>query len=165
MNLCKFIFFSQLSIIFIPGDNNMIETGIVKSLNGINARVLISRQSGPCDHCTQETCTIPEKGIETEAINTAGAKVGQKVKIVMKSYTYIKGTFLVYILPVVALITGAVLGKLYLPSFFTGADSDLLAAGAGFSAFLASLIVVKLILNRMDRRSETKSVIESTVEE
>jgi sigma-E factor negative regulatory protein RseC len=143
----------------------MVETGIVKSLDGINARVMISRPSGPCDHCTQETCTIPEKGIETEAINTAGAKVGQKVKIAMKTYTYVKGIFLLYILPLIALIIGAVLGKLYLPPFFAGTDSDLLAAGAGFSAFLVSMIVVKLIINLMDRTAETKPVIESIMEE
>ena len=143
----------------------MTETGIIKSLDGINATVLISRQNGPCDHCTGEACTVPEEGIETKAINAAGAKVGQKVKLTMKSYTYVKGTFLVFIVPLIALITGAVLGKLYLPPFFTGTDSDLLAVGAGFLALLSSLIPVKLILSRMDRTAETKSVIESIVDE
>ncbi len=143
----------------------MMDTGTVKSIDGINARVLITRQSGPCDHCTEEVCTVPEDGIETEAINAIGAKVGQKVKIVMKSYTYVKGTFLIFILPVVALITGAVLGKLYLPPLFTGTDSDLLEAGAGFAAFIGSFILVKLVINRMDRTAESKSVIDSIVEE
>ena len=61
----------------------MTETGIVTSLDGMNARVLISREAGPCSHCTEEACTVPEKGIETDAINAVGAKVGQKVNIVM----------------------------------------------------------------------------------
>jgi sigma-E factor negative regulatory protein RseC len=140
---------------------NMQEIGTVKSLDGINATVMISRKGGPCDHCTQETCTVPEEGIETVAVNSAGAKVGQKVKIVMKTYTYVKGAILIFILPVFALITGAILGKIYLPSFFTGTDSDLLAAAGGFLFFFASLIIVKLITSRMEKKTETKSVIES----
>jgi len=52
----------------------MHEVGIVKSIEGSTARVMISREGSPCENCTQDTCTIPEKGIETEAINIAGAK-------------------------------------------------------------------------------------------
>ena len=49
----------------------MQEIGIVKSIDGSTARVMISRAESPCESCTQDTCTIPEKGIETEAINIA----------------------------------------------------------------------------------------------
>ncbi|MHC4321643.1 MAG: SoxR reducing system RseC family protein [Planctomycetota bacterium] len=142
----------------------MYEVGIVKSIEGAIAKVMILRQGSPCDHCTQDTCTIPEKGVETEAINAAGAKVGQKVKVVMKSYAYIKGAMLIYVLPVIALIAGAILGKIYLPSIWEGIDTDLLAALGGFLAFFASLILVKIISGRMEKKSEYKSVIESIVE-
>ena len=60
----------------------MEETGIVKSIDGVIAKVLVSRKSSCCESCEKDSCDIPENGIETEAINTAGAKVGQKVKIV-----------------------------------------------------------------------------------
>ena len=142
----------------------MYEVGIVKSIEGATARVIISREGSPCDHCTQDTCTIPEKGIETEAINTAGAKVGQKVKIVMKSYTYVKGVILIYIVPVFALIAGAIFGKIYLPQLFRDTDSDLLAALGGFLTFFMSLIFIKLIVKRMEKKTEYKSIIESIVE-
>ena len=142
----------------------MQETGIVKSIDGMNARVLIRRGSSPCDHCTEETCTIPEEGIETDAINAAGAKVGQKVKIVMRSYTYYKGAILIYVLPVFALISGAILGNIYLPLYFDGTDSDLLAVAGGFMMFLASLLFIKLIVKRMETNTESKSIIESVLE-
>lgn len=142
----------------------MEEIGIVKSIEGVNARVMISLKGSPCESCIQDACTVPEKGIETEAINAARAKVGQKVKVVVSSYTYLKGAMLIYALPVVALIAGAILGKIHLPRFFSGTDSDLLAAAGGFFLFLLSLILIKLAVKRMDRKTEYKSVIESIVE-
>lgn len=141
----------------------MQETGIVKSIEGMNARVLIKRGSSPCENCTQETCPVPEEGIETDAINVAGAKVGQKVKVVMRSSTYYKGAMLIYVLPVFALIAGAICGKIYLPAYFNGTDSDLLAAIGGFLTFLASLLFVKLMVKQMETKTETKSVIESVL--
>ncbi len=138
----------------------MEETGIVKSIDGVIAKVLVSRKSSCCESCEKDSCDIPENGIETEAINAAGAKVGQKVKVVMKSYTYLKGTLFIYGLPVFALITGAILGKIYLPVFINRLDSELLSAVGGFAAFLISLILVKLLMNGMNKRTEHKSVIE-----
>jgi sigma-E factor negative regulatory protein RseC len=142
----------------------MYEIGIVKSIDGTIAKVVVARKSSCCESCEKEICDIPENGVETEAVNTAGAKVGQKVKVVMKSYTYVKGAMIIYVLPVVALIAGAILGKMYLPSFWGGVDSDLLAALAGFLTLFTSLILVKIISSRMDKKTENKSVIESVVE-
>jgi sigma-E factor negative regulatory protein RseC len=125
---------------------------------------MISREESPCENCTQDTCTIPEKGIETEALNVAGAKVGQKVKVIMTSYTYYKSAVLIYVLPIVALIGGAILGKIYLPSYITVKDTDSLAALGGFFAFIVSLLVVKVLLNKINKKTEHQSVIESIVE-
>jgi sigma-E factor negative regulatory protein RseC len=142
----------------------MQEIGIVKSIEGSTARVMISREGSPCENCTQDTCTIPEKGIETEAINIAGAKVGQKVKVAMTSYTYYKGALLIYVLPVVALIGGAILGNIYLPAHVNVNDTDLLAVLGGFSAFIVSLLVVKIIISKINKKTAYQSVIESIME-
>ena len=142
----------------------MHETGIVTNINGAMAIVKVPKRSSCCESCEKEICDISEDGIETEAINMAGAKIGQKVKLVMKSYTFVKGAILLYIVPLVALIAGSILGKMYLPGYFSGTDSDLLAAIGGFLLFFASLILVKLIFNRMEKKTESKSVIESIVE-
>jgi sigma-E factor negative regulatory protein RseC len=142
----------------------MQEVGIVKSIEGSTARVIISREGSPCEKCNQDTCTIPEKGIEAEAINAAGAKVGQKVKVNMTSNTYYKGALLIYVLPIVALIGGAILGKIYLPAYINVKDTDLLAALGGFFAFIVSLVVVKVLMSKINKMTEHQSVIESIVE-
>ncbi len=142
----------------------MEEIGVVKSIDGITAKVVVSRKGSCCENCGKDVCDIPESGVETEAINAAGASVGQKVRIVMKSYTYFKGAMLIYVLPVFALILGAVLGKIYLPGYFHKTDSDLLAALGGFLMFFASLVLVKILSSGMNRKTEYKPVIESIVE-
>lgn len=142
----------------------MEEIGVVESVDGAVAKVLIGRKRGCCELYDKGACDIPADGIVTEAVNLARAKAGQKVKITMKSYTYIKGAFILYVLPVSALFLGAILGKVYLPGFVNGVDSELLAALGGFLAFLASLILVKALSVRMDRRTENKSVIVKILE-
>jgi sigma-E factor negative regulatory protein RseC len=83
----------------------------------------------------------------------------------MKSYTYLKGALIIYVLPIFALILGAVLGKVYLPAFINRIDSELLSALGGFFALLASLILVKILSSRLDKTTENKSVIVSIVED
>lgn len=142
----------------------MEELGIVKSIDGLTARVVVSRKSSCCESCEKDTCDIPDEGLETEAINAVNAKIGQKVKIVMKSHTYLKGALLIYILPVFALIGGAILGKIYLPAYIDVKDTELLAALGGFIAFFVSLMLIKIMAGRMNKKTEYKSVIESIVE-
>lgn len=142
----------------------MEEIGIIKSIDGMTAKVVISRKSSCCESCTKDSCDVPEDGIETEAINAAGAQVGQRVKIVMSTFTYFKGTFLVYIIPIVALITGAILGATYLPLFIKGTDPDQLAALGGFALFFISFLLIKILLKNMDKKIEYKSVIEKVIE-
>ncbi len=143
----------------------MDEIGVVKSIDGITAKVMVSRKASCCENCGKDVCDVPESGVETEAINTIGASVGQKVSIVTESYTYLKGAMLIYVLPVVALILGAILGKLYLPGYFHKTDSDLLAALGGFLMFFASLVLVRILSSGMNRKTEYKPVIKSIVED
>ena len=142
----------------------MHEVGIVRSIEGSTARVMISREGSPCENCTQDACSIPEKGVETEAINIAGAKVGQKVIVAMTSYTYYKGALLIYVLPVVALIGGAILGNIYLPAYINVDNRDILAVSGGFASFIVSLLIVKIIISNINNKTAYQSVIESIVE-
>ena len=141
----------------------MKEIGIVKSIDGVSATVVVARKSSCCDSCEKDICEIPADGIETEALNIAGATVGQKVKIVMSSHTFVKGTLLFYILPVIALILGSVAGQLYLPYYANGTDPEILAVGGGFLAFILSLGFISIIMRKMDKKTENRSVIEKVI--
>jgi sigma-E factor negative regulatory protein RseC len=142
----------------------MMSVGVVRSVNDGMAKVVMEVGAGCCDHCEKAECDLNTRGVETEAVNMVHAKVGQKVRVDMKTFTYIKGVMLLYVLPVFALLFGAVAGRVYLPAYFHGAGPDVLSAAGGFLSFLASLVLVKLLSGKMERKTENKPVIESIIE-
>ncbi len=142
----------------------MEEIGIVKSTDGVNAKVIVERKSA-CDQCTQDTCKITNDGAEIEALNFIRASEGQKVKVAVKPYSYLKGAILIYGIPALSLIVGAVLGKVYLSPFFTGADPDVLSALGGSTAFIVSLIMIRMLTGRIEKKTKFHPVIEEIIEE
>ncbi|MEW6676070.1 MAG: SoxR reducing system RseC family protein [Nitrospirota bacterium] len=137
----------------------MEEIGIVKSIEGVIAKVVVERKS-ICDQCTVGTCKVTEGGAEIDALNSVSAHVGQKVRVVLKPYTYLKGSMIVYGVPVLALIIGAILGKEIFSQQFDGIDSDIVSAIFGFGAFIISFIAIKLWSNKLEKKIEIKPVIE-----
>lgn len=100
-----------------------------------------------------------------EALNPVHARVGQKVIISMKSTTYLKGSLIVYGIPALALVMGAVLGREVLSAYFAGHDPDSISAISGFAACVLSFFSVKLWSSRIDRKFAATPVIEEIVEE
>jgi sigma-E factor negative regulatory protein RseC len=138
------------------------EIGIVKSVNGVTAVVNVPRKSA-CDGCTAG-CKMDDHFMEIEAFNQAGARVGQTVRVSMKSFTYTKGSLVVYGLPAVGLVLGAMLGKDVMAGFFPHADPNSLSAIFGFGAFIVSFFIVKIWSGRIDKKVESKPVIEQVLE-
>lgn len=135
----------------------MDEIGVVKTVSGVLAKVAVERKSG-CDSC-KAGCKVTEAGAEIEAFNQAKAAVGQTVKVSMKSYSYLKGSILVYGIPALALIVGAVIGKEFFAGYFTKTDPDSVSAIFGFGALILSFILVRILGGRMEKKTEYKPVI------
>lgn len=142
----------------------MITVGIVKSVDRETATVLVEAEGGCCDRCEKEACDIGSSGVETEALNPVHARVGQKVALSMKTFTYVKGAMVLFIMPVFALLLGAFLGEVYLPSYIHGFRTEALSAAGGFIMFGLALVLAKILSARMGRRTEHKTVIESVIE-
>ncbi len=139
----------------------MEEVGVVKSVDGVTARVVIKKSSA-CDHCVKDHCEMETTNFEVEAINAAGAEVGQTVKVVMKAETYIKGALLLYALPVLALFIGAISGSIYFPDVLSiGPETG--AVIGGFGLMLLSFIVIKIASSKMEKKTEYRSVIEEVL--
>lgn len=85
------------------------ETGIVVEVMGPMAKVVVKRHSS-CENCG--ACGIGAKAeISLTLKNHIGAKVGDRVVIEMHSKALFKAAFLVYTIPLVALVAGFVLGQ------------------------------------------------------
>jgi len=135
------------------------EVGTVKSIEGVMAIVDVPVKSA-CEGCTAGTCRPQDKFMEIEAFNQAGAVVGQKVRVAVKASAYVRGSMVVYGVPALALVLGAVFGKEVLSGFFPGTDPDILSAVAGFTTLCISFIIVKTWTNRTVRKIESRPVIE-----
>jgi sigma-E factor negative regulatory protein RseC len=144
----------------------MTNIGIVKSVEGNMAKVVVVAGPGYCESCQRDFCDIETtRGIATEAINPVNAKVGQKVRINMKVLAFLKEAAVLYVLPILALLTGSVLGRTYLPAYFSGTNPALLSAAGGFFLFLISLLTAGLYSRKSGKKPGQKPVIESIIEE
>ncbi len=140
------------------------EIGTVRSINGPLALVDVPRKSA-CDGCTAGTCKVEDQFMEIEAFNRAGAKVGDRVVISVRPFTFTKGSMMVYGLPALGLVVGAVFGKEVMKGFFVGTDPDILSAIFGFGAFILTLFLVKIWSNSVEKKIESKPVIEEVLNE
>ena len=135
------------------------EIGIVTSTDGTTAHVNVPKKT-TCEGCTAGTCIAGEQSMEIVAFNKAGAKSGQKVKVLIQSSAYLKGTMVIYGVPALALVLGAVFGKEFMPELFTETDPDILSAIFGFGFMGLSFIGVKMWANVKAYKTESGPVVE-----
>jgi sigma-E factor negative regulatory protein RseC len=88
------------------------EEGTITKVTDNTAWVKV-RRSSTCDACNcRRTCSTLGGGetMEAEAINTAGAQVGDRVLVKIPSTLLVKVSFIFYMIPVIFLISGVILG-------------------------------------------------------
>ena len=136
---------------------------MIMSIDGLTAKVTVPRKSA-CEGCTAGTCKPGEQYMEIEALNPIKAKVGQTVRVVMKPYSYLKGAVIVYGIPAIALVIGAILGKEFFSTYFTGVDPDVVSAFFGFGAFIVFFLLIKFWSTRFEKKEDLKPVIEEILE-
>jgi len=141
----------------------MEELGVVVSIHGLTAKVNIPKKSG-CEGCTAGSCKPEVQYVELEALNPIKADVGQTVRVVMKPYSYLRGSIIVYGIPALALVIGAILGKEVFSTYFEGVNPDTVSAVFGFGAFIIFFFFVKIWSNRIGKKQELNPVIEEVIE-
>jgi sigma-E factor negative regulatory protein RseC len=141
----------------------MDATGVVKELRGSKALVIVKRESA-CDACASgSSCRGGVDGAELEAHNEAGAEPGDTVRISFRALTYLKGTMLVYGIPAVALVVGAVVGKEVLAGYWTSLEADLVSAITAFGFLGISVIFLRFLIKRFEKSKELEPVIEEII--
>ncbi len=141
----------------------MEEIGVVRSVKGAVATVCIPKKTG-CEGCTLKACKPDEQFMVLEALNPVQARAGQKVKVAMRSYTYLKSSMIIYGIPALALVTGAIIGKEILSPHLGSYDPDVISAAFGFCLFVVSFVFIKLWSRKVGRTAESKPVIEEILE-
>ena len=122
------------------------EAGFVLRVEGELA-IVKTKRSTMCDGCgSGGFCRALGGGsdMEVAARNEAGAKVGDEVRVTVPPKTFLKASFLVYMVPVAALIVGALLGSRLGPSLSAGVSSDLFAVVFGLILFFLSFALMRV---------------------
>jgi sigma-E factor negative regulatory protein RseC len=141
----------------------MDATGVVQKLNGSRATVIVKRESA-CDSCASgASCKGAVDGAEIEAFNAVDAEPGDTVRLSFKALTYLKGTLLIYGIPALALIIGAVVGKEVLAGYWPSLEADLVSAMAAFGFMGISILILKLLMMRFEKKEELEPVIEEII--
>lgn len=134
---------------------SLTRTAVVKGVQGRMALV-VTRMEPACEGCkARDTCLTLGGGgahVEARARNTVGAEPGDVVTISIRGSSLLKASFLVYMVPMLALIGGIVLG--YLLSRVISVDENLLVGLFGLLAFSGAFIWLKKKGNKLSGKKE-----------
>lgn len=135
------------------------EQGIVTKADSSAAWVKTIK-TGACEGCSARgSCHSLGNNdeMEVEAINQAGAQVGDRIVLLFETGSLLKATFLLYVFPILLLIAGAALGQEIAP--YIDFNPSGLSALTGFSFFIAAILIVKVRANKMALRKEYRPKI------
>ncbi len=129
----------------------MNKPGIVTATQGNTAVVRLARHSacsecGACDHGSSES-----KEMLVEALNEAGATVGDRVLVDLESVQVVRAAFIFYAIPLIALLIGVFTGKAVFSSMGYEAHSDLWAAITGTLLMAASFVAIRMNEGRFQK--------------
>lgn len=134
-----------------------LEKGEVISVSNGTALVKTSRTEA-CKACaSRKSCQTSGQEMEVEAINLADAREGDTVIMSLQTSSLLKISFLLYILPVILLIVGAVAGGRVGAAY--GVNESAAAAAGGFLLFIIAFIFIVRKGNRMARKDDYRPKI------
>jgi sigma-E factor negative regulatory protein RseC len=131
------------------------EVGTVIESFGGTARVLVRRNSA-CDHCPSRSCCASLEGDlkRVDVSNAIGAEKGQQVKIGISPRAVLKASFVLYMVIILALITGALLGNYLGPQ-----HNEIWAVSMGVGFFVGSYFVIKALSKHFENKGEYVLVV------
>ncbi len=131
------------------------KTGVVKAIQGRIA-VVVTEHEPECESCSvKDACSFLGGGganMEVRARNTAGARVGDTVKISLQGSSFLKATFLIYMVPILALLGGALCG--YVLARFFSVNENFFAGVLGVFGVLGSFFWLKKKGKELSERQE-----------
>ncbi|SNS33586.1 positive regulator of sigma(E), RseC/MucC [Anaerovirgula multivorans] len=120
----------------------MKQCGVVTLVKDKTAKVLMQRHSS-CGSCNACKMGQEDMKMEIEAINDANAKLGERVEVDMEGQSVLTAAFIVYVIPLLALVIGVLLATTILPNLGVNENMELYAALIGFTLMFFSFIGIR----------------------
>lgn len=117
------------------------EIATIIETRGTMAKVRV-QSSSSCTQCpSRSSCRSLGEGVrEVEVINRVGAKVGQRVKIGVSPKALLKASFILYIIPILALLVGATLG-----ASFSSVNKEIWSVSLGAGFLIGTFLSIKVL--------------------
>ncbi|MGD9006490.1 MAG: SoxR reducing system RseC family protein [Desulfobacteraceae bacterium] len=134
-----------------------IEQGIVILPGAANSDTVWVEIVPPaaCAACaSRKNCSVAgsDKTRKVEVVNLAGAKVGDRVQISIKTSALLKAIFLLYLFPILCMLSGGLAGQII--SRTIGTNESITSMIAAVGCFVAAMAVVRIRGGRMALRSD-----------
>jgi sigma-E factor negative regulatory protein RseC len=130
------------------------ETGTIVELKGKHVAVVLCKKSSFCKNCAAlDSCQIGDDNQSklVEAHNLIGAEVGDEVKVATSTRSFLQSSFLLYVVPLIALLVGSLAGFFIGESLEGGPDPNLLSAILGIAFLVGSFLVLKIGTKSLSR--------------
>lgn len=138
------------------------EVGIVVELKSKLIAVVMCKKSSLCESCaTSGSCTLGSDDSTRliEVQNSLAAVVGERVRIATSTKSFLQSSFLLYIVPLIALVIGAIVGKLVGENLVTGLDPNLLSAIFGVFFMIGSFVILRVGSSVLAKESYMPKVV------
>jgi sigma-E factor negative regulatory protein RseC len=141
------------------------KTGNVKTVGKDGWASVVTERDDACKNCeSAQFChSLADcSRMETRVLNRANAKVGDRVTISLSSRSVYKGALILYILPTISFLLGAIGGSefhKYLGIGETGA-----AIVFGFAGLVLGFVIARMIAKRQQTASKLTPVITAIIQ-
>jgi len=136
------------------------KTGRVTHIFDDGWATVVTERGDACHNCEASQfchaltdCT----SLETKALNKAGAAAGDRVTIQLSSHTLLKGAFVLYLIPVLGLLTGAVAGSGFNKQLALGETAAALLFG--LAGLVLGFIITVMISKKLECKNKLTPII------
>lgn len=119
------------------------EMGVVLELKGTQAKIGIQR-SDACDKCGACRFADRNQQMVLTVDNAIDAKIGDEVQIELGNGGLLSATFIIYVIPLIALLLGVALGY-WLAGIFGAQSGDIYGAIGGIGLAALSFGIIRLL--------------------
>lgn len=122
-----------------------VEKGIIKEIKGSMVQIEVEHGSG-CSSCHVKSACMMGSNSKMRSIwieNNINADIGDSVAFNIEEKGVILSSLILYLFPVIFLITGVVISNIYSDSFKI--EKDLASAFGGFIGFIFAFIIIKIL--------------------
>ena len=130
------------------------EYGTVVELKAQQVAVVMCRRNSACDHCPSTgVCKMgdDDETMLVDAFNAVGAGVDDRVKIVTSTKHFLQSSFMLYIVPIIGLLIGALLGETIGEKSELGLDPSLLSAIFAVAFLTLTFLGIKVGTRKLKR--------------